>query len=872
MKNGYNNPLAVSLPYQFNSPDEYPTEVLANRFQAWRYIIKDLVSYLREYASVQEEIVRQQIRLQQAVGISAKSIAINHHNNTSHSHNQHHHGGNNSNTNNKEVDLNEINRFFLPIGNGSIQDLPTILTKFHQQNVNNTSKTLKELNSVIIPKLEELRKDLLIKIKEIKNLLNDFKNNLPKELQETKNLISLYYQSIEISNKLEHGSGNHPANEGSSGANSNAASANSTDQFKYDPYLVKVRLDRQLKKQLQEENYLFQAYQNLQELGGKLESIIFMEVQNYISNFLNLINEEYSSIPNFLLPNFNEGFLSKEPSFEWDSFIAKNIPSPSIAMSAVSNSNSTIKNGTFIDLNFSSRKFNDLIINNYNSALNLAVREGHLERRSKFLKNYSRGWYVLTCNFIHEFKTSDRKKDQTPILSILLDSCQVSDHSKNDGKSGGTYKFILTSKLSNGLIHRNQNWVFRTDTYQKMIDWYNDIKTLTSLPTPASRSRYLNKKLKLDTHLNPNLVQPKISRASSIMSGGTTNNNRSLRTVETNQSKMTHGQMSGQVNLGAQSQSDLQSQTNYRLSSTFSNSKHETQSPKLNQLINSDGTIITPVETNEKPRVNTPPIASTPQPKEANQGPNQYHNQQYQPQYQPQLYPQSSQPQYVPMTNIQQATPQQPPLQQPQPQQPPQQQHQTPQPSSQSQDQQPMVLPPNFLPNFQQGYFITNQNGQQVQQFYDPIQQQYYSITQQPAPQGPQPQYFPTSPQPQAQPQFHPSSPQPNGNQGYFYIPGQAPQGQVPQQFGGNLPYPTDDDTQTNVTEANNVTEAKEDTHTVSTEKEQEPKEDDKANGTITVDATPNGSEKVEEKNGEPAPSMNGDEGEISHTVSKLSI
>lgn len=707
----HSNPLSVALPYQFTSPDDYPTEILATRFQAWRAIIKDIVSYMREYASVQEEIVRQQIRLQQAVGISAKSIAVNHGSSNGHSHRDH-----SSNNNYKEVDVDEINRFFLPIGNGSIQDLPTILTKFHQQNVNNSSKTLKELNNIIIPKLEELRKDLLIKIKEIKNLQNDFKNNLNKELVETKNLLSQYYQSVELSNKLEHG--NHHFND-------------SNDVVKFDPYLIKIKLDRQIKKQLQEENYLFQAYENLQQSGGKLESIIVIEVQNYLTTFLNLLNDEHSTIPNFLLPNLNNGFLSKEPTFEWDSFIAKNIPSPNIAVSALNNSSSNVKNGTFVDLNFGSRKFTDLVINNYNTPLNLAVREGYLERRSKFLKNYSRGWYVLTCNFIHEFKTNDRKKDQIPILSIPLDSCQVSERSKDDGKNNGTYKFILTSKLSNGLMHRNQNWVFRADTYESMKDWYDDIKTLTSLPNPSARSRHVNKKLKLETHLNPNLVS-KISRTSSILSTGTakTNNANTLRTYDTNQSKKSVGQK--------------------RLSSTFS-SKNPA-SPRLNHLINSDGTIITPIESNDMTKpLDTPKSQST------------------------------SQYNHMVANNIHQPTPQPQPYILPQSLPPQQSQPNQTQPIS-------MVLPPNMIPNFQQGYYVSNG---QVQQFYDPNQQQYFTIQPQQNQGGPQPQYFPTSPQPQPQPQFTSSSPNPQ--QGYFFVNQMQPSHSHDYSFGGNLPYPTDE-------------------------------------------------------------------------------
>ena len=58
MKPDHNNPLAVVLPYNFTNGNEYPTEVLAARFLAWRVVLKDIVTYLREDANVQEEIVR----------------------------------------------------------------------------------------------------------------------------------------------------------------------------------------------------------------------------------------------------------------------------------------------------------------------------------------------------------------------------------------------------------------------------------------------------------------------------------------------------------------------------------------------------------------------------------------------------------------------------------------------------------------------------------------------------------------------------------------------------------------------------------------------------------------------------------------------
>lgn len=688
MKPDNNNPLAVRLPYNFSHGNDYPTEVLAARFLAWRGVLRDIVSYLREYANVQEEIVRQQMRLQQAVSQSIGSAGST---------------GDKSHGSNSHGVQELLNTFFLPVGNGSVQDIPGVLTKYHQQNVANASKTLKELNQVIIPKLDELRRDLLVKIKEIKNLHNDFKTNLGKELAETKTLYTQYLQTIELSNKLEHGS--HPA-----------PAQHEGEHGKYDPYLAKLKLDRQLKKQLVEENYLYEAYSNLQGAGGKLESIVVLEIQNYLLSFLGLIDTEHSTLGNILLPGVQDGFLSKDAAFEWDSFINRKLPSNQGSVSAVGSNPSGVTSGTFIDLNFPARKMHDISIPNADSALNVAVREGKLERRSKYLKSYSSSWYVLTCNYIHEFKTGDRKKDLQPVLSLLLDTCQVTDHSRDDGKSDGFYKFVLTSKLTSGPFHRSHNLVFRTNTYKEMINWYDDIKALTSLPTPAARARYISKRLKI-------LDKNKLSRTTSVVSTGT--NAKSIDTVTTSQSRAPTVR-SKTASARSKQVSQATSGINNRLSSTFSQKNNN--SPRLPNMINSDGTIITPVETYQDDRVK--------------------------------------------------------------------------QQQAQPRDDASNHLQPQYVqPGFQGGYIIASP-GAGSHQFYDPIQQQYYTITpSQPkgGPSQPQPQYFPTSPQLSVQQQFIPVPPT-QGMQSPIAFP-QGQFAQYPQQtysegttWGGNLPYPNQAD------------------------------------------------------------------------------
>ncbi|RLV96533.1 Phosphatidylinositol 45-bisphosphate-binding protein SLM1 [Spathaspora sp. JA1] len=729
------NPLTVSLPFNFTSEKEYPTEVMAGRFQAWRSIIKELVNYLREYANVQQEIVRQQLRLQQAsTTLNATTNSVTR--------------GTSTNSNNAAAaakeEANAVIKYFLPVGNGSVRDIPGVFTKYHQQNVTNSTKTLKDINNIIIPKLEELRKDLLLKIKEIKNLQNDFKTNLGKELQETKNLLAMYHQAIENSNKLDTRS------------HSNSAS-DQGDIARYDPYLVKTRLDRQLRRQMQEEGSLHDAYSNLQSAGGKLESIVVLEIQNYLSMFLNLINIESSSLTTFLVPKISDGFLSKETSFEWEAFISRNLPSSNLGVSPVSNNTSvSIKNGTFIDMSVPRRRMGDLIIPDFDSNLNLAVRSGFLERRSKYLKNYSTAWFVLTCNYIHEFKSSDRKKDPMPSISLSLDSCSVSEHSKDDGRTSGVYKFILVSKSSNGLINRTHNWVFRTDTYANMIAWFDDIKKLTNLPTPAARARTI-------TTAHPPVRSatnsPGVSRSVSRIT------NEGAKSINS----LTSGESRRYPRQRPLSQATSIANAN-RLSSTFSQKNNI--SPRLPNMINSDGTIITPVDSF---------VVSQ-----------KRHSDSYSPDrtHEFEQHEQQNSGYQVVTNDVQ---------------------HQV-HPAQAPQSNRYSTPPAGYQ------YYVPA-NPLQPQQYYDPVQQQYFTITpsvipagqapaitpstskqsqhQQQQSQQPQPQYFPVSPSlatAGTPPLFVNAPASPSMLHTGYFVPSQIQTGAAAAAAADKLPYPSNND------------------------------------------------------------------------------
>jgi len=94
----------------------------------------------------------------------------------------------------------------------------------------------REIENDVILALTGLRSDLNQKIKEIKNLSGDFKNSVEKEIENTRRAV----------NDLQDGL-----------RQSDVDTAQMTG--KKDPYLLKLAVDRQVEKQIDEENYLHQV-------------------------------------------------------------------------------------------------------------------------------------------------------------------------------------------------------------------------------------------------------------------------------------------------------------------------------------------------------------------------------------------------------------------------------------------------------------------------------------------------------------------------------------------------------------------------------------------------------------------------------------
>lgn len=173
-------------------------------FAAWRKILKDLITYFREIQTHYEQRAKSLMKL-----------------------------------------ANVLNNTSTPPGflaSNGLDDALQILRNYNKQAISEANKA-REIEEDVILALTGLRSDLHQKIKEIKNLAGDFKNSVDREMDSTRKAVNQLQDVLgqaELDTALATG--------------------------KQDPYLLRIAVDRQLERQIDEENYLHQVCLSL---GGR---------------------------------------------------------------------------------------------------------------------------------------------------------------------------------------------------------------------------------------------------------------------------------------------------------------------------------------------------------------------------------------------------------------------------------------------------------------------------------------------------------------------------------------------------------------------------------------------------------------------------
>ncbi|AAS50451.1 AAR086Wp [Eremothecium gossypii ATCC 10895] len=540
-KDHYSSPFYVDVPVPQSLGDhrhlgddtqsyvrEYPTSILADRFDKWRKLLKSLVAYLREVAAAQEQHARINAHLKSAVkfsfladleeGTNKVVEQLKRPSSPSQS------GAESAQDSYFQVQEGCSNGF-LRYGSGSIQDLQVSLKKYHMTVSNQQLKASRELNNVVIPKLEELRRNLSSKIKEIKELSNDFKTNIHEQVALTGQLLQKYIASVDLLSTAE-----------------DSTSSKSTGQRlkpKHDPYLLKLQLDLQLKRQLLEENYLQEAYINLQTSGMELEKIVYGQIQTALQKFAHYMDIESCAAINGICQELRRGILSKPTTIEWDDFVGLH---PTCLLNWKSS-----------DPVPPPRRLSDIRYPKMKSPMAKCIRAGYLMKKSKLLKNYNKGYFVLTSNYLHEFKSSDffkmanngekpslKKINFDPLGSIPLNESTVTEalpqkfvlcstwagiDSQEAGlsatSSGTSFtsmqgsrssvslgkllkgaakpgKALTSAKASTSEITKGHVWTFKPSTTQSEKDfkkWCGELRQLAGFNSTLERCRYIEEKI-----------------------------------------------------------------------------------------------------------------------------------------------------------------------------------------------------------------------------------------------------------------------------------------------------------------------------------------------------------------------------------------
>lgn len=327
------------------------------------------------------------------------------------------------------------------ITDGGLSDATRILSDYHKHSLTEANKS-RDIEQDVISALSGLRADLGAKIKEIKGLSGDFKNSVDKEKEGTRKAIAQLEDSLQ---HYEH--------------------ENTSGDAKSDPYIIRLNVDRMVERQIDEENYLHRAYLNLESSGRELEAIVVGEIQKAFNALAGILRREGDDA-HHVVEALRSGPIGIAKDLEWNSFVS-NDPH-------------------FVNPAWPIRRVQDIDYPGKFHPAAVEIRAGMLERKSKYLKSYTPGWYVLSPTHLHEFKSADNIYSQPPVMSLSLADQKLGSNSAEDSSS---HKFMLKGRQSGGM-HRGHSWVFRAESRETMMAWMDAIKNLTE-KTGAERSAFV---------------------------------------------------------------------------------------------------------------------------------------------------------------------------------------------------------------------------------------------------------------------------------------------------------------------------------------------------------------------------------------------
>ncbi|KAH0536384.1 hypothetical protein FGG08_006734 [Glutinoglossum americanum] len=293
-------------------------------------------------------------------------------------------------------------------------------------------ETEKGLKSSVLPVLERLHAEIKSKSKELSNGAAKGAKAVEKARSNTLKHVELL--------------GQHTASFDSIGGRPDPNN---------DPYILQRGVYYRLDKQVLEENATRQDILAVQGSFQQFEAHIVDVIQQALGVFVQLINAQ-AERTNAMYKDML-GTAQRIPGdFEWKSFI-------------------THHNHALIDPNAPPRSMSNISFPNQSHRATKPLIEGTLERRSRLLKSYNLGYYVITpSKFLHEFKDNDHiRHDPSPELSLYLPDCIV-------GALVGVKFNVKGKDLSGGKVtgafSTTHDMAFKLSTPRDAEKWHEIIK------------------------------------------------------------------------------------------------------------------------------------------------------------------------------------------------------------------------------------------------------------------------------------------------------------------------------------------------------------------------------------------------------------
>lgn len=306
---------------------------------------------------------------------------------------------------------------------------------------NNHHETAKTLKGTVLPVFERLSSEVKNKQKELDKGAGKASKNVEKARKDTQKHVDLL--------------GQHTSNHDSRGA-----AVKSTE----DPYLLQRQVYHRLNKQVAEENNNRDDILAVQNDFQRFEAHIIQSISQGIAH-LNSVMSNSSDQQRNMYGDMTAKAQRIPPDFEWQGFLQRN-------------------NHVLIDPNGPKRSLNNISFPNQDHPSTRPLIAGSLERKSKLLKKYEAGYYVVTpSKYLHSFKSDDDfSTDPSPENSLYLPDCLIGavDGSKFNVKGKDSSKGVM-SKLST-----SHEYAFQAHTPDDARKWHDVIQSVSAGATNSA--------------------------------------------------------------------------------------------------------------------------------------------------------------------------------------------------------------------------------------------------------------------------------------------------------------------------------------------------------------------------------------------------